>query len=685
MSALTEPIPWNEGRNAKQQRRALSSAQAVRSVEEPAAARLGWPADASGPAEGPAAQQGQDIAADLFPTLAASQPRTLETDPRYRTMLTRMQFGQWPEVAETLTVLKAEYPQEPILDALLNEAILKAELVINWGTKIRGRRLSVRQERVLRRGLPFVLLICLMLVGWTFYESFVAPSRRVVAMVSAIQIQVAKAQTLVQNGQYEEALLAYEQVLARDPANATAVQGLAETRGLMGLVAQYDLAMQLMQEGKPDRALAFLLAIQESSPGFREVEAKIKQLQTQGEVQLAFETAEQAYAQQRWLDAVALYEKVAEAARDFQTETVSQHLSEAYYRAGMQLVGSLPAPEAGPDQAYAYLRKGKAVDMAAAETELDRLESYFDGKEALDAGNLEEAINLWHALYDARSDYLGGYLAGRLYAAYLSLGAQAEAGANPVYAASLYEQAALLKVDDVSGAQTRLAALQTAIGPTATSQPASSGLPPLGAAAVVYAPPPTATPTPDFHGLIAFRTNRTGAEEIYLMRADGLEQQPAPAGFAAQYADLLQAEARSSDGSKLLHVQAADGRSDANIYMSDLSIPEGQPRDTMLTDLRGDEYDPVWSPAGDRIAFVANHTGNDEVWVMGAGGENALQLTWNEWEWDKRPSWSPDGSRLVFYSNRTGWRQIWVMDSRGGTQLNLSMNAYEDWDPVWIK
>ena len=581
MSALTEPIPWNEGRNAKQQRRALSSAQAVRSVEEPAAARLGWPADASGPAEGPAAQQGQDIAADLFPTLAASQPRTLETDPRYRTMLTRMQFGQWPEVAETLTALKAEYPQEPILDALLNEAILKAELVINWGTKIRGRRLSVGQERVLRRGLPFVLLICFMAVSWSFYESFVAPSRRVVAMVSAIQIQVAEAQTLVQNGQYEEALLAYEQVLARDPANATAVQGLAETRGLMGLVAQYDLAMQLMQEGKPDRALAFLLAIQESSPGFREVEAKIKQLQTQGEVQLAFETAEQAYAQQRWLDAVALYEKVAEAARDFQTETVSQHLSEAYYRAGMQLVGSLPAPEAGPDQAYAYLRKGKAVDMAAAETELDRLEAYFDGKEALDAGNLEEAINLWHALYDARPDYLGGYLAGRLYAAYLSLGAQAEAEANPVYAASLYEQAALLKVDDVSGAQTRLAALQSAIGPTATPQPEQ--------AAAVYAPPPpppatpTATPTPDFHGWIAFRTNRTGAEEIYLMRADGLEQQPAPAGFAAQYADLLQAEARSSDGSKLLHVQAADGRSDANIYMSDLSISEGQPRDNMLT------------------------------------------------------------------------------------------------------
>jgi len=679
MSALTELNLWNEGSKAKPQERASSSAQGDRAVEEPASAYLAWREDASGLAEEAAAQQGQGIAADLSQTPTSSQPRTLEVDPRYRTMLARMQFGQWPEVAETLTALKTEYPQEPILDALLNEATLKAELVINWGTKIQGRRLSVGQERVLRRGLPFMLLLCLMVVCWTFYESFVAPSRRVVAMASAIQTKVAEAQTLVQNGQYEEALHVYEQILARDASNAAAVQGLAETREMMGMVAQYDLAMQLAQEGKSDRALAFLLAIQENSPGFRDVEAKIKQLQAQGEVQLTFEAAEQAYAQQRWLDAVALYEKVAEAARDFQTETVSQHLSEAYYRAGMQLVGSLPAPEAGPDQAYDYLRKGKAVDTAAAEIELERLESYFDGKDALDAGDLDEAINLWHALYDVRPDYLGGYLAGRLYAAYLSLGAQAEGEANPAYAASLYEQAVLLKVDDISGAQTRLAALQTAIAPTATPQPEQ--------AAAVYAPPPppTATPTPDFHGLIAFRTNRNGAEEIYLMRPDGSEQQPAPAGFAAQYADLFQAESRSPDGSKLLHVQAADGRADANIYMSDLNIPEGQPRDTMLTDLRGDEYDPVWSPGGDRIAFVANQTGNDEVWVMGAGGENASQLTWNEWEWDKRPSWSPDGSQIVFYSNRTGWRQIWVMDSSGGTQLNLSMNAYEDWDPVWIK
>ena len=117
----------------------------------------------------------------------------------------------------------------------------------------------------------------------------------------------------------------------------------------------------------------------------------------------------------------------------------------------------------------------------------------------------------------------------------------------------------------------------------------------------------------------------------------------------------------------------------------DMTVPEDQRQDVLLTDFRGDEYDPVWSLDGQRIAFVSNHTGNDEIWSVRADGTDAVQLTRNNWEWDKRPSWSQDGSRIVFYSNRTGWRQIWVMDNQGGTQLNLSMNAFDDWDPVWIK
>jgi Tol biopolymer transport system component len=99
----------------------------------------------------------------------------------------------------------------------------------------------------------------------------------------------------------------------------------------------------------------------------------------------------------------------------------------------------------------------------------------------------------------------------------------------------------------------------------------------------------------------------------------------------------------------------------------------------------GIAYDPVWSPTSERIALVSDDSGNDEIWVINRDGSGALQLTWNNWEWDKHPSWSPDGSKIVFWSNRTGIFQIWVMDADGGNLYSLSRTGFNDWDPVWFK
>jgi Tol biopolymer transport system component len=191
---------------------------------------------------------------------------------------------------------------------------------------------------------------------------------------------------------------------------------------------------------------------------------------------------------------------------------------------------------------------------------------------------------------------------------------------------------------------------------------------------------PTATPANTYQGWIAFRTTRAGFEEIYVMRGDGSEQQLATEEVRSRIDSLYQEERRAPDG-RMVFVQSANGRSDANIYVvgSDGMNPN------MFTDYNGDEYDPVWSPAGDRIVFVSNHTGNDEIWIMRADGGEQRQLTFNNWEWDKHPTWSPDSSQIAFFSNRSGQRQVWVMGTDGSAQRNLSNNNYDDWDPVWIK
>jgi Tol biopolymer transport system component len=348
-----------------------------------------------------------------------------------------------------------------------------------------------------------------------------------------------------------------------------------------------------------------------------------------------------------------------------------------------------PSEQFGTQQVRDFMQRAQQVNGpdATIEAFLTDLDIFMKGERSL-RNNLSQAVKHWRELYDVQPNFLGGYLAEQLYRAYLALAAEVRED-DPDYARELYTLAAAMPIRDSGEARSQLQALGAAVPPaqpTPTPQPTVAYVAPVVVAEAVAVAPaatptpePTATPANSYAGWIAFRSTRTGLEEIYIMRSDGSEQQLAPEELRGRIDTLYQAQGRSPDG-RTTFVQSPTGRSDANIFVSG---SDGTAR--MLTDDNTDEYDPVWSPAGDRIVFVANRTGNDEIWIMAADGSDQRQLTYNEWEWDKHPTWSPDGSQIAFFSNRSGQRQIWVMTPDGGNQRNLSSNIYDDWDPVWLR
>ena len=102
---------------------------------------------------------------------------------------------------------------------------------------------------------------------------------------------------------------------------------------------------------------------------------------------------------------------------------------------------------------------------------------------------------------------------------------------------------------------------------------------------------------------------------------------------------------------------------------------------TRLTQNNSQDWNPVWSPDGQRIAFVSDRDGDDEIYVMDADGNNSTRLT-QKAGFDWNLGWFPDGQRIAFVSNRDGDVEIYVIDADGSNLTRLTQNALLSSVPV---
>lgn len=110
-------------------------------------------------------------------------------------------------------------------------------------------------------------------------------------------------------------------------------------------------------------------------------------------------------------------------------------------------------------------------------------------------------------------------------------------------------------------------------------------------------------------------------------------------------------------GSPQLYVMDADGADQEALAPFDFGVTGGS-------------YAPEWSPDGALVAFHRDVGGAPQVFVADVAGRRVRQLTSQGRNEDA--TWAPDGRHLAFVSDRSGRRQLWVIDLETGRVRQLA-------------
>ncbi len=220
---------------------------------------------------------------------------------------------------------------------------------------------------------------------------------------------------------------------------------------------------------------------------------------------------------------------------------------------------------------------------------------------------------------------------------------------------------------------------------------------------------------------ILFRSDRSGDDEIYVMRKDGSQATRlttregwdgdavwSDSGneirFVARRSGDLDLFAMRSDGSKPRRIEwinldrplhqvawSTDGNRAAVVMGSfpelDIYLVTRGSEPTQFTNMPGAEHAPSWSPDGRRLAFTSwrgKDSSEGGIFVVNSDGSDASRIVASGPAYmPEMPAWSPDGERIAFQAREDGAFYVSTVGSDGSDRKRISDGSSDDEVPTW--
>jgi tetratricopeptide (TPR) repeat protein len=536
-----------------------------------------------------------------------------------------------------------------------------------------------------------------------------------------------KGETLLAQGQYKLAVAEFQYALELNPSLTKARQRIDETiaqRYLAGLqkldAGEYELAIdefEYILQVDPDHTFA--------KQGIAEAQARIAARPTPTpEVsieQLAaelYQKATEQYEAEEWEDTAATLTQLRAIAPAYEAETVENMLFDSLYNAGVALLADDRFEEGifYLDQAIALRPDDPSSEEAKWQRDMAELYMVAMGYWGVD---WELCIDRFERIYAIAPNYKDVYR--RLYNAHVAYGDEWYAKEEMCPAQEQYDLA-LGFFEDAETREKRNGAEQVCL--VATPAPIAmkntdvitmTELPPgYGIGRLAY---PAYNTTTGGYDVYVLSTDRrivrwaSGADQPCWVRSSGA------LGYRSQVSpgiSLLASEAAapqqlrsgslawptfSPDGRRMAYA-AQDGSGTWQIYIAPVD-GSAEPQTYaagkwptwanngwlawtgcdaggacgIFIDNPDDDQPPIqlstsandiamsWHPDGGSLIYMANHTGNWEVFRVNTDRTFA-QLT-DDPASDGLPVWSPDGSKIAFVSDRSGEWGVYLMESSG--------------------